>query len=83
MKKVIKDSNRITKDYDNINNKDNIFIHTAENVLSTNLWNKNKSQKKPRSGNIEYNGIEICTIVRCFAFKYFLLTHGQNLSLAQ
>lgn len=26
--------------------KDDIFIHTAKNVLSKNLWNKNKSQKK-------------------------------------
>lgn len=32
-------------------------------------------KKKPHFGNIEYNGIEICTIVRCFAFKYFLFTH--------
>lgn len=50
-----------------------IYLYIRQkNVLSTNLWNKNKSQKKPRFGNIEYNGIEICTIVRCFAFKYFL-----------
>lgn len=61
-----------------------IYLYIRQkNVLSTNLWNKNKSQKKPRFGNIEYNGIEICTIVRCFAFKYFLLNHPQNLSLAQ
>lgn len=29
-KELNKDSNRIIKDYDHNNNKDNIFIHTAE-----------------------------------------------------
>lgn len=54
-----------------------------KNVLSTNLWNKKQKPKKPRFGNIEYNGIEICTIVRCFAFKYLLLTHRLDCALAQ
>lgn len=59
-----------------------IYLYIRQkNVLSTNLWNKNKSQKKPRFGNIEYNGIEICTIVRCFAFKYFSI-HSQTESLS-
>lgn len=53
-----------------------IFIHTAEKcAFYKSLEQKQKPQKKPRFGNIEYNGIEICTIVRCFAFKYFLITH--------
>lgn len=46
-----------------------IYLYIRQkNVLSTNLWNKNKSpkiKKKPHFGNIEYNGIEICTIVFC------------------
>lgn len=48
-----------------------IYLYIPQkNVLSTNLWNKNKSpKKKPHFENIEYNGREICTIVRCFAFK--------------
>lgn len=70
--KASKDSNRITKEYDNNNMLTKIiYLYIPQkNVLSTNLWNKNKSQKKkPHFGNIEYNGREICTIVRCFAFK--------------
>lgn len=30
---------------------------------------KTKAKKKPHFQNIEYNGIEICTRVRCFAFN--------------
>lgn len=43
-----------------------IYLYIRQkNVLSTNLWNENKSPKKPHFGNIEYNEIEICTIVFC------------------
>lgn len=80
-KEVNKDSNRIIKDYDNNNNKDNIFIHMAEKCAFYKSLEQKQKPKKPHLGNIEYNVIEICTIVRCFAFKYFLLTHRQNFSL--
>lgn len=48
MNKVNKDSNRIIKDYDNNNRLTKIiYLYISQkNVLSTNLWNKNKSQKK-------------------------------------
>lgn len=50
-KKANKDSNRITKEYDNNNMLTKIiYLYIPQkNVLSTNLWNKNKSQKKKKA----------------------------------
>lgn len=52
-----------------------LYIRQKKCAFYKSLEQKQKPEKKPRFGNIEYNGIEICTIVRCFAFKYFLFTH--------
>lgn len=60
-----------------------IYLYILQkNVLSKNLWNKNKTQKKTTLGNIGYNSRDICTYASVFALKYFLLIQS-NLSLAQ
>lgn len=48
MEKANKDSNRITKEYDNNNMLTKIiYLYIPQkNVLSTNLWNKTKAKKK-------------------------------------
>lgn len=53
---------------------------TKQNKQKQKKTKTKAKKKKPHFGNIEYNSIEICTIVRCFAFKYFLLTQRQNLA---
>lgn len=63
-RKQNKNSNRTIKDYDN--NKDNIFIHTAEKCAFYKSLEQKQKPKKATFGNIEYNGIEICTIVSVF-----------------
>lgn len=58
--------------------KHNITLQ-KQNVLSTNLWNKTKAT----FGNIEYNSIEICTTVKCFACNIlYPLTESESLLLS-
>ena len=48
-KEVNKDSNRIIKDYDHNNNKDNIFIHTAEKCAFYKSLEQKQKPKKATS----------------------------------